>query len=155
MNLKVNAYLPVEYVADDRQRMEMYKRIAAIDTREELTDMADQLMDRFGELPAPTETLLDIALLRALLNQLGVSQVTCTPGVLTMKLDQHFAPDPNQLLSAIVETDQRLYLSAASTPAILFRAQGLEDEAMLKTALPVVEQLVERTNALAAAPATL
>lgn len=147
VNLKVNAYLPVEYVADDKQRMEMYKRIAAIESRTEREDMGDHLTDRFGDPPPPTETLLDIALFRAVLNRLGVSQVTCTPGVLTMKLALEYAPDPEHLLSALMETDSRLALSSGQSPAILLKSQGLEDEDMLKLALPLMEKVSARIPA--------
>lgn len=73
VDIKVDAYLPDDYVHDDRQRMEMYKRIASLTTQADREDITDELLDRFGEVPPVVETLLDVAQVRVLANQLGVS----------------------------------------------------------------------------------
>ena len=76
VDLRVDAFLPADYVAEEKQRMEMYKRIASIVTDEDRADVTDELIDRYGELPEAAETLLDVSQLRALCNRLGVSQVS-------------------------------------------------------------------------------
>ena len=61
----VNANLPEKYVEDSGQRVDLYRRIAAIHTEEERADLLDEMIDRFGEPPASAVALCDIALLRA------------------------------------------------------------------------------------------
>ena len=64
ISLKLDAFLPESYVRFPSQRMMLYKRIAMIRTRDDYYDIADELIDRFGEMPKPTKNLLSIALLR-------------------------------------------------------------------------------------------
>ena len=61
MDVPVSAYLPHSYIADEAQRLELYKRIASIEGRAGLPDVTDELIDRFGDPPQPVLNLLEIA----------------------------------------------------------------------------------------------
>ena len=65
VSLNVSAFLPDSYVRYPAQRMALYKRIALIRTKADMEDMTDELVDRYGNLPTPAESLLWIALIRA------------------------------------------------------------------------------------------
>ncbi len=75
ISLKLDAFLPESYVRFASQRMALYKRIAMIRTREDYYDIADELIDRFGEMPKPTKNLLSIALLRGGGIACGISEI--------------------------------------------------------------------------------
>ena len=75
VNLSVSAFLPESYVRYPAQRMALYKRIALIHRREDMEDMADELIDRYGDLPAPADSLLHIAYLRALAVSCGIRNI--------------------------------------------------------------------------------
>ena len=71
-----DAFIPERYVRYPGQRMTLYKRIALIRNRYDMDDIADELMDRFGDLPATVDNLLRIALIRAMAVDLGIKQIT-------------------------------------------------------------------------------
>ena len=148
IDLRVDAYLPEDYVAEDKQRMEMYKRIASIRSDEDRADVTDELIDRYGEMPAVVETLLDVSQLRALCNAIGVSQVTRSKEGLRMRLDERFVPDPACFLQAISETDGRLVLSARERAALTLKMTGGEDREMMREALQVMRKLTARLAVL-------
>ncbi len=75
MDLNVNAYIPDEYIPNENQKLDIYKRIAAIETEEDLEDMQDELLDRFGEIPKKVQTLLDVAQLKAFAHSADVVAV--------------------------------------------------------------------------------
>ena len=66
ISLNFDAFLPDHYVPFPAQRMALYKKIALISTEEDLADVTDELVDRFGEPPAATRNLLRIALIHSL-----------------------------------------------------------------------------------------
>ncbi len=66
VSLNFDAFLPDRYVPFPAQRMSLYKKIALIASEEDLQDVTDELVDRFGEPPAPTRNLLRIALIHSL-----------------------------------------------------------------------------------------
>ncbi len=64
-DLTLNANIPERYVASPEQRMDLYRRIAAIRTNDDASDLMDEMIDRYGEPPKPVLALLDVALLRS------------------------------------------------------------------------------------------
>ncbi len=75
ISVNFDAYIPDNYVPYPSQRMEMYKKIAMIDTTQDKEDILDEMLDRYGELPRATENLLNIALVRADGKRCGIKQI--------------------------------------------------------------------------------
>ena len=148
VDLRVDAFLPSDYVAEEKQRMVMYKRIASVLTDEGRADVTDELIDRYGELPPPAQTLLDVSQLRALCNRLGVSQVTRGKEGLIFKLDERYVPDPACFLQAISETDGRLALSARASARMILKVPNMGEKELLEDALKVIRKLAKRVNEL-------
>ncbi len=148
VDLRVDAFLGTDYVAEEKQRMEMYKRIASVVTDEDRADVTDELIDRYGGLPAAAQTLLDVSQLRALANRVGVSVVSRGREGLTMKLDDRYVPDPAIFLQAISETDGRLSLSARAPFRLQLKCSAANDMDLMAEGLKVMRKLVKRVNEL-------
>ncbi len=65
VDLDVDAYIPPEYIVNEVQKLDIYKRIAGIENERECDDMREELLDRFGQIPKSVENLLRIALIRS------------------------------------------------------------------------------------------
>ncbi|MCG6933958.1 MAG: transcription-repair coupling factor [Gallionella sp.] len=90
INLHSPALLPSDYCGDIHQRLVIYKRLANCNTQDELDDMHQELIDRFGLLPEPAQTLLDSHRLRIMAKPLGISKVDASSDAITIQ----FVPDP-------------------------------------------------------------
>jgi transcription-repair coupling factor (superfamily II helicase) len=90
INLHSPALLPDDYCGDIHQRLVLYKRLANCNTQEELDDMHQELIDRFGLLPEPAQTLLDSHRLRIAARPLGISKVDASGEGIVIQ----FVPDP-------------------------------------------------------------
>ncbi|WP_444811641.1 transcription-repair coupling factor [Streptococcus canis] len=64
INLQIDAYLPADYIADERQKIDIYKRIREMESKEDYLNLQDEIMDRFGEYPDQVAYLLEIGLLK-------------------------------------------------------------------------------------------
>ena len=64
VDLSLDAYIPASYVGNESQKLELYKRIAVIENQEEYEDLTEELIDRYGDVPAPTLRLMDVALVK-------------------------------------------------------------------------------------------
>ena len=73
--LQIDAYLPDEYISDERHKIEIYKRIRQIDNRVNYEELQDELIDRFGEYPDVVAYLLEIGLAKAYLDKVFVNRV--------------------------------------------------------------------------------
>ncbi|MDO4329674.1 MAG: transcription-repair coupling factor [Lachnospiraceae bacterium] len=71
----IDAYIPSDYIKNEYQKLDIYKRISAIENEEEELDMKDELMDRFGDIPKAVTNLLTIASIKAMAHQVYVTEV--------------------------------------------------------------------------------
>jgi transcription-repair coupling factor (superfamily II helicase) len=76
IDIKVNAFIPDFYIQNEEAKLEIYKKIAAIENEIDLADVTDELTDRFGDIPKSVLTLLDIATLKAKAHNMGISQIS-------------------------------------------------------------------------------
>lgn len=78
VDLSVDAYIPSTYIKSEYQKLDIYKRIAAIESEEELSDMKDELVDRYGSLSTPAVNLLNIALIKSMAHKIGIMEMKGT-----------------------------------------------------------------------------
>lgn len=82
VELEIDAYIPGSYIVNEQQKLDIYKRIAGVETETESEEMKSELLDRFGEVPKSVENLLRIALLRTQAHRLYIMEVKGRPGEL-------------------------------------------------------------------------
>jgi transcription-repair coupling factor (superfamily II helicase) len=76
VDLPIDAHVPHDWVPDERLRLEAYKRIASITEESGVTEVHDELVDRYGQLPQPVGNLLAVAVFRAHARKAGLTEVT-------------------------------------------------------------------------------
>ncbi len=79
LELPVDAHLPHDYVSDERQRLELYRRISSIRDAAGVKDVRSEIEDRFGKLPPQAQRLLSLAALKAAMRRWGIAKVIITP----------------------------------------------------------------------------
>lgn len=83
IDLDVDAYIPAEYIVNEVQKLDIYKRIAGVENNEECNDMYEELLDRFGAVPESANNLLRISLLRVKAHKLFMTDVKGKNGEIT------------------------------------------------------------------------
>ncbi len=76
VDLQIGAHIPEDYITHLAQRIDIYKKMAAIATEEDAMDMLDELIDRFGEPPPAVKGLVDVALVRGMAAAQGISEIS-------------------------------------------------------------------------------
>ena len=137
-DLTVNANIPERYVPSAEQRMDLYRRIAAIRTDDDASDLLDEMLDRYGEAPKSVLALLDVALLRAAAAKAGISDISQKKDVLKFTLGV-FRPEALVSVCNLAKYKYRLTLAAGETPALSLKLKPGAD--VLETATELVEDL--------------
>lgn len=121
VDLTVNAILPDTYVREGGERLEIYRRIGSISTIDDYQDVYDELIDRYGDPPRETVTLMDISLIRAFGERAGFSRVRSNDCDVEMILsaDASDAMDLIARLLASGQDDYPLTFKAGHRPLIL------------------------------------
>jgi transcription-repair coupling factor (superfamily II helicase) len=87
VNLSADAFLLESYIINEEQKLEIYKKIAAIESTDDYDDVKEELVDRFGEIPAPAGNLLRVALIRSVAARIGVTEIVGHPGTIRFYMD--------------------------------------------------------------------
>ena len=80
IELKVDAYISSDYISDERMKLDMYKRIADIGNASDISDVTDELLDRFGDIPKETSALMKVALIQSGCRRAGIHRVYLSDG---------------------------------------------------------------------------
>lgn len=75
IELSVNAYIPGTFIEDEMIKIEIYKKIAAIESLEDKMDIEEEITDRFGDMPSPLENLVNIAYIKSIARKLKVISI--------------------------------------------------------------------------------
>ena len=135
-DLSVAASVPDRYVPSPEQRMDLYRRIAAIRSEAEADDLVDELIDRYGEPPRTVNNLISVALLRAAAAEAGITDIAQKQGQLVFTLAR-FSLEQFSALCAMDRYQNRLLLTPGEVPRFTFRLKKGEDA--LRAARQVVD----------------
>ncbi len=142
LDFEADAYIPASYIRSHRQRLEFYKKIGAITSESESRDVADELIDRFGDYPKSVENLLLAAESKFLAKQSGISQIQVKEGSVLFYFKESF--DPMILAALIGQYQSRILLSAGQKPYFSYRLQESEKKALL----PCIKSLLQAYKVL-------
>ncbi len=134
-DLSIAASIPDRYVPSPEQRMDLYRRIAAIRDESEADDLVDELIDRYGEPPRTVNNLISVALLRAAAAQAGVTDIAQKKGQLVFTLD-HFELERFSALCADPKFKDRLLLIPGDVPRFTLRLRSGDEP--LRTAQALI-----------------
>lgn len=88
IDLKMDSYIPKEYIEDDSGRLEIYKKISVLESEEEYSDLIDELIDRYSDIPREVTNLMDIALLKYKAERCNILSIIQKDDIYTIKLNE-------------------------------------------------------------------
>jgi transcription-repair coupling factor (superfamily II helicase) len=101
INLHAPALLPDAYCGDVHLRLSFYKRLATAQTQAQLDALLEEIVDRFGKLPPPAQTLLDVHRLRVASQPYGVQKVDAAPDLITISFRPNAPIDPLDIVRLV------------------------------------------------------
>jgi transcription-repair coupling factor (superfamily II helicase) len=101
INLHAPALLPDDYCGDVHLRLSFYKKLATARTSEQIDGLLEEIVDRFGKLPAQAQTLIDVHRLRVLSQPYGVVKVDAAPGIIHITFKPQPPVDPMAIIQLI------------------------------------------------------
>lgn len=102
MDIDVPAYIPKTYIGDEILKLQMYKKIAAIKEQEDLEDLLDEFLDRFGEVPMETLNLMNVSLVRSMAEKVGITSIGRSGGKMLYEFGENNGLRP-EVVAKLVE----------------------------------------------------
>jgi len=88
IDLKISAYIPEKVIPDEKQRIDMYRRIASVSSEEDALEVQAEFIDRYGELPEYVDNLIRIALIKSMASGMCISDITQKDDLIVFTLDK-------------------------------------------------------------------
>ncbi|MCK4409000.1 MAG: hypothetical protein KAW67_02885, partial [Candidatus Eisenbacteria sp.] len=130
VDIKVDAYIPNSYIADNDMKIDIYKRIRDAGDVDAVDALASELSDRFGKLPPEVAGLLEVQALRAACERAGVKRIGLTAGTVEAEFAPGFEPKPGRLRAALKACKTPLEFDARAGLTMKFASPGGRREAL-------------------------
>jgi transcription-repair coupling factor (superfamily II helicase) len=143
--LTVDGYLPSEYIADSEQKIEIYKKVAAIQTFDAQRDLLDELIDRFGDPPKPVLTLLTVARLKVYGATYGIQTIASKNDdlIITMNPEQNARIDGQKLFALSNRFEHKLRVIPGAQIVIAMQCKKISTEQSLQALESFLQQYGE------------
>ena len=136
IDINVSSYIPDEYIENSSQKIEVYQNIALCRTEEDIQNVIDETIDRYGVMPKELENLIEIARIKELCRKAGVIKVAEKKNSFTESQNLVFYFDKNKYNPEIVDTLIKKYgyeikFSTGIEPYITLRIEKMSDEELI------------------------
>lgn len=148
MDLNVDAFIPDSYISNEYQKLDIYKRIAAIENEEEMDDMVEELIDRFGDIPKRVMKLLEVAGLKALAHSVYVTSVEQKGQQFTFTMYEKAKVCPERIPELLKSYQGDLTFRAEEVPGFVYEKKKKSPKSKEQDALAVVKNVLNSMKAL-------
>lgn len=131
IDINVDAYIDDSYIGVESKKIEMYKKIAAINNENDVIDIEDELTDRYGDPPRPVRNLIKIAMIKALARSLGFSSVTEKNDTIIFSMSDAKKINFQAIARAADKYKRQLLFNAGASPYLVFRIASGRDDSRL------------------------
>ena len=143
VDIKVDAYIPGTYIEDEIQKIEVYKKIAAIDGLDDYMDIKSELEDRYSEIPDPVYNLMDIAYIKGRAKQLSIEEVKEMPKEIRF-IFADGASNVNNIYKNLLENyKDKVFLMFGEKPYFAVRLSEIKKEGMLGLFKEMLDNLIK------------
>ena len=122
IDLNVSAIIPSWYIAEEELKMEMYKKCATISNDEDLSDIMDEFIDRFGDVPKETENIMYLNYIRSLAESIGTSRIYEERGTIVVVLEKDNLLKAENLAMASAKFGYDLIINVGMQPRLRLKA---------------------------------
>ena len=140
VSLPLSVLIPEFYIPDLTTRMEIYKRLSLIEDENETDEIAAELIDRFGKLPAEVETLIDTIDLKNICKLANIEKIDCGKTGYLIKFKNNEFSNPKDLISYITYHNKNFSIRPDQRISVKFNAKDISIIDNIKT---TVRELVE------------
>ena len=124
IDIGINAFIPPDYIPNEFQKLDIYKRIAAIENEEERDDMLEELIDRFGEPPRSVLNLLEISNVRSMAHNDYVTEVSDKGEGIKFVMYEKAKVHPERIPELLEKHKGELSFKPDAIPYFVYKAKG-------------------------------
>lgn len=126
IDLIVTTIIPAWYIGDEELKMEMYKKCAQVSNDSDISDLTDEFIDRFGDLPRETEDLLRLSYIRSIAEEIGVKRIYEEKDTVVVVMESQNMLKAENLAAAAAHFNYDLIINAGVEPRLRLKVKKRE-----------------------------
>ena len=146
VDIKVDAYIPSSYIEDEIQKIEVYKKIAAIENMDDYKDIKDELEDRYSSIPEAVYNLMDIAYVKSLAKVLLIEEIKETPKEVRFKFPKGYKKVNDIYHILMKKYKENVVLYFGETPFFAVKVNSIKREEILDFYKKLLTDLIKNSR---------
>ncbi|MFA5524733.1 MAG: transcription-repair coupling factor [Tissierellales bacterium] len=141
IELNVDGYIPKKYIENQEQKVEIYKRIASIMSKQDYSDVLEEIIDRFGEIPNEVTNLLKISYIKSLCSKSKITTVSQNDQMIKLEFKSIENITPELINELVISYGRRMTFDLSKTPNFKYKLTGKSQKSMLIELEKVIEKI--------------
>ncbi|MBM7833939.1 transcription-repair coupling factor [Clostridium sardiniense] len=146
VDIKVDAYIPESFIKDENQKIEVYKKIAAIESYDEYMEIKDELEDRYSDIPDSVYNLMDIAYIKSKARELNVEEIKETPKGIFFKFVEGDKEYEKVFKVLLEKYKNNVILKFGNNPEFEFKQNSVKKEETLPFFKEMLDNIIKVIN---------
>ncbi|MEA4827724.1 MAG: TRCF domain-containing protein, partial [Clostridium sp.] len=146
VDIKVDAYIPSGYINDEVQKIEVYKKIASLDSKEGIMDIQEELEDRFSDIPPSVYNLMNIAYIKSVANKIGIVEIKEKISEIEIRFESRNFISQDLIRGIMKKYNRKIIFKMGEEPALGYQLKDVKREEVIETLkefLEYMETMVE------------
>lgn len=139
IEIKVDAYIPSSYIKDETNKIEVYKKIAAISSTEELMDIQEEIEDRFSDIPLPVINLINIAYLKSIARNMGIIEIKEVKDMINMKFLNKDKLSKDVIKKVLSDYKRQLIIKMGDEPVLAYSLKNTKKEEVVDNLIKILK----------------
>lgn len=139
IELGISAYIDSDYIKDEGQKIEIYKKIAAIRDRKDLYDVEEEIEDRFGDIPETLRNLLQISYIKAAASQAGIVNIVQKGDIINLHFAGNIEAKHQWIMALLEKYDKQISFNASKMPYFSVKTAGIKNTEVLGLLRDMIE----------------
>lgn len=144
IEINVDGYIPDRYISNGEQKIQMYKKISSIESKEEYRDLLEEIIDRYGDIPKSVDNLLSIGYIKSLANKLMFTNISQKNDSLVLEFDRINNITPETINALHDKFGRNMTFDLSNTPALKYKLNNSFQDRVLT----LLEEILEKIQSL-------
>jgi len=141
IELNVSSYIPDEYIENSSQKIEVYQNIALCRNEDDIQNVTDEIIDRYGEMPDELQNLLEIARIKELCKKVGIIKISQKQQSIVFEFDSNNF-DISIIDKLINKFRNKIKFSPGNRPYVTYKIESLSDIIVLKDVKEFLKNMI-------------
>ncbi len=143
VDLSVDGYIPSTYIKNEEQKIEIYKKIAAISSDEDILDITEELIDRFGNVPKEVNNLIKVAFIKTLCKKLNIKEIIQSNKFIRFMFITNRGLSVEAINYMLKKYPLRVKFDSSKEPFVKYQLNSVEQNSLLEEIKTLLEELCD------------